>query len=1154
MSSHQRQSILSGRGPRSGTCLSLALALSGWLVFSTSAAVAQAPAVSPVPLVSVEQVRAALDELQAATDTPDVRQKATDLYQQALGELSVAATWNGKGETFRNARNNAPRDLEAAKAQLERTATDATAVAPDNATLEQLKATQAKTETARVEAQQALAELDVQNRYRGDRIDEIRVLDAAAKTRLEELDKQLEATPETAEVRDPVRRASRTLLLARRTKILAERASYSEELPSYEATRELLRLKLDLATRRLHQAQQLDTRWREIVAERSRADAALKARDARWAVLTARPEVMPLARENEKLAELRNAADGPAAKVKAIEKDLALLNGVRTKVQAQFAHVRKITELTDAVGQLLQRQRDDLPDLQQHRAQLQARQGEIAEIKLKLLDLETRRNDLADIDAQVQQVIGGFAPAPTDEQVADIQAAVHQLLVTRRDYLDALIADYNQYFQMLVLELDRSERDLVRETEEYAEFIDERILWIRSTSPLAYDDLRRTADALEWTCSPQHWQQVLVALTDDCVRHPVLNGLFAALVLGLFLTQPFLRRLLRRINDDVVSNYSATILPTLRVVALTARLAMPLPATMLYVSWRIAHVWDATPFCKSVAFALKVTAVALATTDFFRQVCRHQGLAQVHFGWPEPVIRLWRRNFRWLIAIGIPHVFIVAMIHVQESDSHNASLGRLTFIAGLLMLALFAWRVTIGIQKLRAASATGNHVEQSGLRAMARMFAIGVPLALAAIAALGFYYTALTLTVRLQVTLWLAQGLILAHAVALRWLLVARRRLAIRQARERRSVAGALAGACADQTVPGPSCRELDLSLIDVQTRRLLRGVGIAGFVIALWVTWVGVLPALAYLDQWPLWSYTEMAMPAAREGSPTPAPIATERWITVRDLLLAAVVSTFTLVSARNLPGLLEIAWLQRLPLDAGGRYTLTAVTRYVILLVGTVSAFHSVGVGWANVQWLVAAITVGLGFGLQEIFANFVSGLIVLIERPIRVGDTVTVGNVSGTVSRIRARATTITDWDRKELIVPNKEFITGQVVNWTLSDSVLRQVVKVGVAYDSDVPLVVKLLHDVAGRHPAVLKSPEPVALLAEFGDSALQFELRVFVAGLDQFTSVRHQLHMEIEREFRAHGIGIPFPQCDVHIHDTAPAAVAKIPRLAEKRSA
>jgi potassium efflux system protein len=188
--------------------------------------------------------------------------------------------------------------------------------------------------------------------------------------------------------------------------------------------------------------------------------------------------------------------------------------------------------------------------------------------------------------------------------------------------------------------------------------------------------------------------------------------------------------------------------------------------------------------------------------------------------------------------------------------------------------------------------------------------------------------------------------------------------------------------------------------------------------------------------------------------------------------------------------------------------------------------------------VQWLVAAMTVGLGFGLQEIFANFIAGLIVLFERPIRVGDMVTLGTVSGTVTKIRMRATTIVDWDRKELIVPNKEFITGQLINWTLSDQTLRLVIPVGVAYGSDTELVEKLLLEVARGYEHVVADPPPTVMFSAFGESSLDFQLRVFIGQFDHLWRTRHALCMAIDKAFRTAGVEISFPQRDLHLRSIA----------------
>jgi potassium efflux system protein len=261
---------------------------------------------------------------------------------------------------------------------------------------------------------------------------------------------------------------------------------------------------------------------------------------------------------------------------------------------------------------------------------------------------------------------------------------------------------------------------------------------------------------------------------------------------------------------------------------------------------------------------------------------------------------------------------------------------------------------------------------------------------------------------------------------------------------------------------------------------------------------------------------------------------------------MLAIVLATITFVSARNLPGLLEITVLNRLSMDAGARYAMTTICRYAIFAIGVIVTFEAIGFSWSSLQWLIAALGVGLGFGLQEIVANFVSGLIVLFERPYRLGDVVKVGDISGKVTRIRIRATTITNWDRHELIVPNKEFVTGKLINWTLSDPILRVTIPVGIAYGSDTALAEELLLKVAKETPNVLDQPEPSAFFLGFGDNSLNFELRVFVPDVSYWMHVTHQVHMAIDREFRKAGISIAFPQRDVHLDASHPLDVRMVP--------
>ena len=247
----------------------------------------------------------------------------------------------------------------------------------------------------------------------------------------------------------------------------------------------------------------------------------------------------------------------------------------------------------------------------------------------------------------------------------------------------------------------------------------------------------------------------------------------------------------------------------------------------------------------------------------------------------------------------------------------------------------------------------------------------------------------------------------------------------------------------------------LNLTQIVTQIRSLLDVGLLTVATVGLWFVWADVTPALNILDRVPLWQTTveEVVETKGTDDKAVVQVVTRPKAVTAANLGLALLMMAIAVVAGRNIPGLVEVILLEHLSVDAGFRFATTCLVRYAIFIVGVIFAFAQIGIGWNSVQWLVAAASVGLGFGLQEIFANFVSGIILLFERPMRVGDVITIGDTTGTVSRIRFRATTIIDGDRKELIVPNKSFITGNLLNWTLSDSVNRLAIKICVGPDND-----------------------------------------------------------------------------------------------------
>jgi small-conductance mechanosensitive channel len=255
---------------------------------------------------------------------------------------------------------------------------------------------------------------------------------------------------------------------------------------------------------------------------------------------------------------------------------------------------------------------------------------------------------------------------------------------------------------------------------------------------------------------------------------------------------------------------------------------------------------------------------------------------------------------------------------------------------------------------------------------------------------------------------------------------------------------------------------------------------------------------------------------------------------ITIGLVLLAVASLGVSYLASWMLQTLLTENVLARRNVETGVSIAVARLVHYALITVGFVIALVVLGIDLTKMTLLVSALGVGIGFGLQTIVNNFVCGLILLFERPLRVGDTIELGGQEVKIAKIGLRSTTVRTFDRADVIVPNTDLITNQVTNWTLTDRHARGVIPVGVAYGSDVPLVIQILKECALAHPGVMKSPEPRILFRSFGDSALNFELRVWVTEVDNRIEIESDLHQEIERRFRQAGIEIPFPQRDLHV--------------------
>lgn len=258
------------------------------------------------------------------------------------------------------------------------------------------------------------------------------------------------------------------------------------------------------------------------------------------------------------------------------------------------------------------------------------------------------------------------------------------------------------------------------------------------------------------------------------------------------------------------------------------------------------------------------------------------------------------------------------------------------------------------------------------------------------------------------------------------------------------------------------------------------------------------------------------------------------ERRLSVTDLLVFAAVFAAVMLASRFLQSILSGSVLPRTRIDAGGRNAVVKGTGYVGILLAGVLAVSSVGLDLSSLALFAGALSVGLGFGLQAVVSNFVSGLILLVERPVREGDWIEVAGIAGTVKKISVRSTIIETFDRAMVIVPNADLITGSVTNWTHTHINGRLKVPVGVAYGSDPREVERILLGIASDHEAIMDDPAPQVVFLGFGENSLSFELRGILGNVNLILSTLSEVNFEIERRLREAGIGIPFPQRELWV--------------------
>ena len=1099
--------------------------------------------------LTLDKLRLKRSEVEASQNLDKASKDSTiKLLDQAIGYRELLDEFNGRSKALSRQIKTAPPRIktiqsELAKPFLPPEAVEAMAAEKNALQLEQ----QVQQEQAQLAAaKDRLAGWNDQLNKQKDLLEHLPEKNAEAKARLKSVNEELQSQLPAG---DPAlaTESRRWLLRAKQLKLNAEIKVYEQQLNSHEILVSLLTAESDLATREIAGREALMKAWQAQAAERLQQEAAEVREEAEEAKDKTPESAAAVKTQYDINIELSTELEEVTRQVTAVTKNFESVTNHLQEIEDDFVLATERVEtlvLTEAIGLALRRQRQLLPSADKYRQSSAGRKTKMSEIRENQYKLDRQRRELTNIESETGKIIDSLVYLTPDKAEA-LRSDVRNLLTDRRLLLEKLQSGYNRYFKGLQ-NLEFAEQRLVAKAEEYADFLDTHLVWIRSSRIINYTDFRNSAKVLNVLVDPARWRLTLSDALDSFRTNSglwVLGLLIStALLLGGRWARRELSRTAARVNQKRKDSFSLT----LWILALTVYLAVGFPFLMFFVARQLLELPAPHGFTHLIATGLMSAAGYIAAIRFFYHLCRRDGLAHVHFKWNEPVRRSLLRNLRWVTPVVVLMEFLVsAMVTVNEIEFGDSMAELALMVQVIAISAFLGWilRFSGGV----VTTLLKNHPTGwlARLRYVWWPVAVGMPLFLAVLAALGYFLSALELRDLIRATAGMVMFLIVLNSLALRWLSLARRRFAMREARrkveaqreaDRRKQAESQTSATDEKgttiTHPEP---EIGLAEISEQTQSLLQTVMFILVAIGLWAIWEPIFPAFGILQDIHLWSYSGVV-----DGVTTAIPTS------LANLAMAIVVVVITIIASRNLPGLLEITLLNRLPMDAGARYAFTTLCRYAITAIGILLALNTIGFRWSSVQWLIAALGVGLGFGLQEIVANFVCGLIVLFERPFRVGDTVTIGEVDGMVSRIRIRATTILDWDRKELIVPNKEFITGRLINWNRADPISRLIIKVGIAYGSDTELAEKLLLKVLKENPLVLKEPKPSAYFLGFGDNSLNFELRLYINDIDNRLPVQHELHKAIDREFRKAGIVISFPQHDVHFDADRPLKIQVVP--------
>ena len=780
------------------------------------------------------------------------------------------------------------------------------------------------------------------------------------------------------------------------------------------------------------------------------------------------------------------------------------------------------------LSRLLNRQQSEIPSVQ-----ISFNLDEfIPNLNIWMYDLRNFRDNIFDINSYVDNVI---KENPT---LKDHKTELESIVRQRRVLYDQLYQGLSEA-QTLAIKLKLNYNEYIDIKNKVSALINDHLFWLASNMPLGKDFIVSLPTSIKLqllSIKTTLFSDGFISNADNILL-PVVIPL---LLLGGFIS--FIRRYIVRIDNKLAMRLDkATDGYLVTPIALFNKFILIIPKAVLIIIIGSLIIYTALENPTSHYRVMGMLALHVVVFLFFLEILRTNSLSQRHFSTPPDKV-VMQRAFIDKVWFAVIPVLTIANIREIEPIKISAD------IFGFLIVYSSCLYLTYIILKTLKTKFENEDLQFKDW--VQSIFAITVPLSLIIMLSLGYYYTAIKLINRFAYTFYICMLYVLVSNLIRRELYVAEIKLLrtskIKQLLEKnkteeesRRNSKNIKGRLPDLSTLSHKTNKIEqlrFELINTKAFKLINIFLLVGTACLLYLQWSDLAGVLSFLDTISLW--TSKSVVDGKE-------IVTIS-LTLADLTAAIIILIVSVILNRNLPPLLERLFMLKFSIGhKSTSYTVKIITSYLITALGIIFAASALGISWDNLQWLVAALSVGLGFGLQEIFANFVSGLIILFERQIRVGDIITLNGLSGTVNRIRIRATTIISFDNKEVVIPNREFITSALTNWSLTNTVTMLEFMVGVAYDADVVRAKQILTQIVKSCRTLATDKPPRIYVKSLDASCVSIMCEVFVNQIADRKGTYDYLSTQTLLRFAKENIEIPFNQLDVKIKNLDNGETLKI---------